>query len=126
MTILHDDSASASASVSEITSGRDVSLALSRNEHLLRWVEKMAQLTQPAAIHWVDGSVEEERCSKRRWSPVAPSSNSMKIYGPAVTTRDQTQRRCPSRRSHLHLFALQRRRWSNQQLGRAVPDAAKT
>jgi phosphoenolpyruvate carboxykinase (GTP) len=32
---------------------------LSKNEHLLRWVEKMAELAKPAAIHWVDGSKEE-------------------------------------------------------------------
>jgi phosphoenolpyruvate carboxykinase (GTP) len=32
---------------------------LSKNDHLLRWVEKIADLTQPAAIHWVDGSQEE-------------------------------------------------------------------
>jgi phosphoenolpyruvate carboxykinase (GTP) len=32
---------------------------LSTNKHLLRWVEKMADLTKPAAIHWVDGSQEE-------------------------------------------------------------------
>src|SRR6266568_1920166 len=32
---------------------------LSKNNHLLRWVEKMAALTKPAAIHWVDGSQEE-------------------------------------------------------------------
>ncbi len=38
---------------------RDVSLPLATNKHLLRWVEKMAALTQPAAIHWVDGSAEE-------------------------------------------------------------------
>jgi phosphoenolpyruvate carboxykinase (GTP) len=39
---------------------------LSKNEHLLRWVKKMAQLTQPSAIHWVDGSQEEyeELCSQ--------------------------------------------------------------
>jgi phosphoenolpyruvate carboxykinase (GTP) len=35
------------------------SVPLSRNKHLRRWVEKMAQLTQPDAIHWVDGSQEE-------------------------------------------------------------------
>ena len=29
------------------------------NKHLIRWVEKMAELTQPAAIHWVDGSQAE-------------------------------------------------------------------
>jgi phosphoenolpyruvate carboxykinase (GTP) len=32
---------------------------LTTNEHLIRWVEKMAELTEPAAIHWVDGSQEE-------------------------------------------------------------------
>jgi phosphoenolpyruvate carboxykinase (GTP) len=32
---------------------------LSKNKHLLRWVEKMADLCQPAAIHWVDGSPRE-------------------------------------------------------------------
>jgi phosphoenolpyruvate carboxykinase (GTP) len=29
------------------------------NKHLIRWVEKMAELTQPARIHWVDGSEAE-------------------------------------------------------------------
>ena len=32
---------------------------LTINKHLIRWVEKMADLTQPSAIHWVDGSQEE-------------------------------------------------------------------
>jgi phosphoenolpyruvate carboxykinase (GTP) len=32
---------------------------LSRNTHLLNWVEKMAALTKPAEIHWVNGSKEE-------------------------------------------------------------------
>ncbi|WP_252263982.1 phosphoenolpyruvate carboxykinase (GTP) [Paracidobacterium acidisoli] len=29
------------------------------NKHLIRWVEKMADLTQPDFIHWVDGSKAE-------------------------------------------------------------------
>jgi phosphoenolpyruvate carboxykinase (GTP) len=29
------------------------------NKHLIRWVEKMADLAEPAAIHWVDGSQAE-------------------------------------------------------------------
>ena len=33
--------------------------ALSTNKHLLRWVEKMAELTRPDSIHWVDGSERE-------------------------------------------------------------------
>ena len=32
---------------------------LGTNKHLLRWVEKMAELCKPAAIHWVDGSQQE-------------------------------------------------------------------
>jgi phosphoenolpyruvate carboxykinase (GTP) len=32
---------------------------LSTNKNLLKWVEKVAALTKPAAIHWVDGSQEE-------------------------------------------------------------------
>ncbi|MGB2671875.1 MAG: phosphoenolpyruvate carboxykinase (GTP) [Candidatus Acidiferrum sp.] len=40
--------------------GRNPAVPLSKNEHLLRWVEKMAELAKPAAIHWVDGSQEEK------------------------------------------------------------------
>jgi phosphoenolpyruvate carboxykinase (GTP) len=29
------------------------------NKHLIRWVEKMAELTQPDHIHWIDGSKKE-------------------------------------------------------------------
>ncbi|HEY5895044.1 MAG TPA: phosphoenolpyruvate carboxykinase (GTP) [Chthoniobacterales bacterium] len=32
---------------------------LTRNKHLLKWIEKIAALTQPHSIHWVDGSQEE-------------------------------------------------------------------
>ena len=42
-----------------LPSARDASQPLSENKHLLRWVEKMAELTKPAAIHWVDGSQDE-------------------------------------------------------------------
>src|SRR5580692_6124923 len=38
---------------------RNTALPLSKNEHLKKWVEKMAELTEPAEIHWVDGSQEE-------------------------------------------------------------------
>ena len=38
---------------------RNASRPLSENKHLLRWVEKMAELTTPEKIHWVDGSQEE-------------------------------------------------------------------
>jgi phosphoenolpyruvate carboxykinase (GTP) len=42
------------------------SVPLSKNKNLCKWVEKMAQLTQPDSIHWVDGSQEEndELCAQ--------------------------------------------------------------
>jgi len=45
---------------------RNPALPLSENKHLLKWVEKMRELTKPAAIHWVDGSQEEyeELCAQ--------------------------------------------------------------
>src|SRR5579875_573360 len=45
---------------------RSHSSPLSSNKHLVRWVEKMAELTRPAAIHWVDGSEQErdELCAQ--------------------------------------------------------------
>jgi phosphoenolpyruvate carboxykinase (GTP) len=46
--------------------GRNPATPLSKNEHLLRWVEKMAELAKPAAIHWVDGSDEENEALRRQ------------------------------------------------------------
>ncbi len=59
MTTLHDGGAPALNENGSAWGGRDPALPLSRNSHLLKWVEKMARLTQPAAIHWVDGTWEE-------------------------------------------------------------------
>jgi len=39
-------------------------IPLSKNTHLLNWVEKMANLTKPDAIHWVNGSEEEDETLK--------------------------------------------------------------
>jgi phosphoenolpyruvate carboxykinase (GTP) len=46
-------------STKNLSLSRDVSVPLCENAHLIRWVEKMASLTKPSAIHWVDGSDEE-------------------------------------------------------------------
>ena len=44
----------------------DRSVPLCENPNLRKWVDKMAQLTTPDAIHWVDGSQEEydELCAE--------------------------------------------------------------
>ena len=46
-------------STATVSFSRDVAKPLSANKHLVRWVEKMAELTKPESIHWVDGSQEE-------------------------------------------------------------------
>lgn len=38
---------------------RDPRTPLSENQHLLRWIDKMARLCEPDDIHWCDGSQEE-------------------------------------------------------------------
>ena len=43
----------------QIFTMRASSKPLSPNKHLIRWVEKMAELCMPESIHWVDGSEEE-------------------------------------------------------------------
>src|SRR6516165_10650838 len=46
-------------STATLSFSRDVAKPLSAYKHLVRWVEKMAELTKPESIHWVDGSQEE-------------------------------------------------------------------
>src|SRR5437867_9916386 len=53
-----------SSPVTEKTINRDPATPLSQNVHLLNWVDKMAALTKPATIHWVDGSLEEDEMLK--------------------------------------------------------------
>ena len=44
------------SSVASADAGNKV---LTKNKHLIRWVEKIAELCRPDAIHWVDGSQAE-------------------------------------------------------------------
>src|SRR4051812_19213606 len=59
MSPLNDGGAPAAKGSGPAWKGRDPAIPLSRNNHLLKWVEKMARLTLPVAVHWVDGSREE-------------------------------------------------------------------
>ena len=59
MNTLGHDRAPAAKEIGTAWDGRDPAIPLSKNNHLLKWVDKMARLTLPAAIHWVDGSQRE-------------------------------------------------------------------
>ncbi|MGA7216634.1 MAG: phosphoenolpyruvate carboxykinase (GTP) [Terrimicrobiaceae bacterium] len=54
-----DSKSKKSTADSDPVTSRDTSKPLAKNKHLIKWIEKMAALTQPAAIHWVDGSQSE-------------------------------------------------------------------
>ncbi len=73
------------------------SAPLSENKHLLKWVEKMADLTQ-ARRHplgrWLPGGVRH--ASAPRWSKPAPSSSSIRTSGPAATTPAPTPTMSPA------------------------------
>jgi phosphoenolpyruvate carboxykinase (GTP) len=47
------------ASETSPSPNRSHSQRLTNNKNLLKWIEKMAALTQPAVIHWMDGSQAE-------------------------------------------------------------------
>ncbi|MCU1267078.1 MAG: pckG [Acidobacteria bacterium] len=59
-----DDGAATFQGSAELPGKQTPEVPLTKNTHLLNWVEKMANLTKPDAIHWVDGSEEEDETLK--------------------------------------------------------------
>ena len=59
MKTFSDPSLDSSLDNSASPESRDPSLPLTTNNNLLKWVDKMARLTLPSSIHWVDGSAAE-------------------------------------------------------------------
>ena len=103
---------------------RDVSAPLATNQHLLRWVEKMADLTRPQAIHWVDGSQEEydqlcDEMVRERHVHQAQRGPLARLLLRALGS----ERRGAGRAAHVRLLAVERRRGPDQQLGQSVRDA---
>ena len=103
-------------------------LPLSENHHLLKWVEKMADLTKPAAIHWVDGSAGRERscCAAQ----MVAGGTFIKLNRGALAgllLRAVRRQRCRARRGpDLHLFALKGQRRPDQQLGQTRSRCARS
>ena len=88
---------------------RDPSVPLTQNHHLLRWVEKMKELTRPASVHWVDGSQEENdeliEQNAAVWQPVCGSTRKP---GRDATTPAPTRAMSPGS-SNARSSALSRR-----------------
>ncbi|MEI9967768.1 MAG: hypothetical protein WDM87_03755 [Terracidiphilus sp.] len=95
-----------------------LSKPLTTNKHLIRWVEKMAELTQPAAIHWVDGSQKEydRLCDEMVASGTFIRLNQKKWPG-CFYARSDPARCCARGGPHIHLLFLEGQRRADQQLG---------
>src|SRR4029078_3905021 len=57
--------------------------AFVKNAGLLDWVADIARLTQPAHIHWCDGSQREYTTLCSRWVAAGPSGNLDRVKRPA-------------------------------------------
>ncbi len=80
---------------------------LSSNRHLLQWVKKMADLCQPAAVHWVDGSQEEYDglCAQMVAGGTFIKLN-QKLWPGCYYARSDADRRRAGGGPDLHLLAL--------------------
>ena len=90
---------------------------LTKNQHLLDWVDEMARLTKPDRIVWCDGSEEEkhrlteETVAKGILMPLEPAEAAGLLPPP-----QQPERRRARRAAHLHLHADEGRGGPHQQL----------
>ncbi len=108
MTTLRGIRASDEKDAGPAGNGRDPSIPLSKNGHLLKWVEKMARLTQPAAIHWVDGSREEIRRALRTNGRGRHLHQAQRGTVAGLLLRAlRRERRRAGRGPHLHLLVLE-------------------
>ena len=101
------------------------STPLTVNKHLIRWVEKMAELCRPDAIHWVDGSQAEYDaiCERLVETGTFVKLEPEEVAGMLLCAVG-AERRGPRGGPHLYLFALARCSRPHQQLGRSLRHAA--
>ena len=91
---------------------------------LLAWVEEVAELTQPAAIHWCDGSAEEYDRLCRELVEAGTFERLSDAKRPnSYLARSDPARRRPRRGSHVHLLRARGGRGADQQLARPEGDA---
>ena len=79
--------------------------APTKNERLLAWVEEIAALTEPDAIHWCDGSAEEydQLCQDARRRGHLRAA--LRRQAPGLLPRALRPRRRRARRGpHVHLL----------------------
>ena len=99
-----------------------------RNRHLIRWVEKMTDLCQPARVHWLDGSDEEDAWLKRgpgRCRYLHASST--RSSGPAVTTRAARRTMSPAWKTVRIFCSLSKdNAGPTNKLGRPLRDAHRS
>ena len=82
-----------------MTAAAAIETDLTDNEKLISWVREIAELTQPAAVHWCDGSAEEYDQLARASSTPAPSSGSPTRSARTPTSASPTPATSPGSRT---------------------------
>ena len=108
------------SSETQAVSQTTAAAAPTKHARLISWVEEIAELTQPDAIHWCDGSAEEYDRLAASWSRPGPSSGSPRRSARTPTWRcsDPGDVARVEDRTFICSRARGRRR-PDQQLGRA-------
>jgi hypothetical protein len=120
-----NDNSLPDASKARLSPSHSHSQPLTRNKNLLKWVEKMAALTQPAAIHWVDGSQAEYEtlCAQMVASGTFIKLN--ESCGPAVITPNRTRVMSPVWRTAHTSVRFPRMAQALQTIGSTPPRCAR-
>jgi GTP-dependent phosphoenolpyruvate carboxykinase len=125
MSLLQNNSSVSEFSSTDSEAQRNPTTPLSTNIHLRKWVQKMAQLMRPAAIHWVDGSQEEYEslCAQMMESGTFTKLNEKLWPGCFYARSDPNDVARVEDRTFV--CSLSEAAAGVQQLGRAVQDAAE-